>query len=112
MAVGLGVVAATTAGAYFLYGKDAKKRRKQVKSWTLKARGEILEKIEKLSEVNQESYNRVVDDAAKRYSRLKSVNKKELTELVRELKSHWQNINKELKTKPVSRPAKKKLSKR
>ena len=37
------------AGTYFLYGsKDAKKNRKAVKSWALKAKAEVLEALEKV----------------------------------------------------------------
>src|SRR3989338_6365228 len=97
--VGTGLVAvvAAAAGAYFLYGsKNAKQHRKQVKSWTLKAKGEVLEKLEKLKEVNEEIYHKVVNEVSKKYQAVKSIDKKDVEELVRELKSHWKSIAKEV----------------
>jgi hypothetical protein len=47
--IGVGVTAGMLAavGGYFLYGaKDAKKNRKTVNSWMLRAKAEVLEGIE------------------------------------------------------------------
>ena len=52
--IGIGVSATMLAavGGYFLYGaKDAKKNRKTVNSWMLKAKAEVLEGIETLVEL-------------------------------------------------------------
>ena len=46
VSIGVGVSTAVlaAAGGYFLYGsKNAAKNRKQVKSWALKAKAEVLE---------------------------------------------------------------------
>lgn len=93
----IGVAAAATAGAYFLYGtKNGKQARKQIKGWTLKAKGEILEKIENLKDVNEDAYHNVVDAVLKRYESLKNVDSKEIVQISKELKDHWKNIQKEL----------------
>lgn len=95
--VGLAAIVAAAAGAYFLYGsKDAKKHRKQVKAWTLKAKGEILEKLENLKEVNEEIYHKVVNQVADKYRTLKSIDKADVVEFTNELKSHWKGISKEI----------------
>ena len=45
--VGLTAAAVAAAGAYFLYGsKNAAQNRTKVKSWMLKAKAEVLEKLE------------------------------------------------------------------
>lgn len=93
----LGVAAATAAGAYFLYGtKDGKKMKKQIRGWALKAKGEVLEKVEKLKEVNEDAYHQVIDGVLKRYQKIKGVDTAELMEIAKELKGHWSNIKKEL----------------
>lgn len=93
----LGVAAAAAAGAYFLYGTNTgKKKMKQIRGWALKAKGEVLEKMESLKEVNQEAYNKVIDAVLKRYESLKHIDATELVEVANELKGHWRKIEKEL----------------
>jgi len=89
-------LAAVAAGGYFLYGKDGKKNRDKVRGWALKAKGEMLERIEKLKTVNQKTYNEVVDRVAKRYKKFKQVDKKELQRLVKESKGFWNSIAKKV----------------
>ena len=55
VALGVGVAAAAAvaaAGAYWFYGSDhASQHRKQVKSWMLKARAEVMEAVEKVEDI-------------------------------------------------------------
>jgi len=107
--VGLGLVAAAAAaaGAYFLYGPKGARNRRRVKSWTLKAKGEVLEQLEALKAVNEKKYHQVVDAVARRYRSLKNVDPRELQQLVKELKGHWRNISKHLaRSSAVSRRSK------
>ena len=93
---GLTMVAAA-AGAYFLYGtKEGKKQTKKIKGWALRAKGEVLEKLENIKEVNQEKYDQIVDAVSSRYQKLKNVDQSELAGMVKELKSHWKKIQNEL----------------
>ena len=115
--IGLGVVAlaaAAAAGTYFLYGsKNAAKNRKNVKGWTLKAKGEVLEKMERMKNIDEADYKRIVDTVAKKYKKLKTVNTKEAEELARELKKQWKEISKEAGKKPArKKTAKKKTVKK
>ncbi len=96
---GLGAMAllAAAAGVYMLYGsKDASKNRKAIKGWTLKAKGEILEKLEQSKDLNEQKYHALVDTIAKKYAPLAQVGKTELQELVKETKGHWKHIKKHL----------------
>ena len=99
-AVGAGlaaVAAAAIAGTYFLYGsKNAPKHRKQVKAWSLKARGEVLERLEKLSKVDEAAYHRAIREVKSRYKTLKRLDPKDVVEFVGELKDQWRNIAKEI----------------
>ncbi|MDD5318689.1 MAG: hypothetical protein PHF79_02625 [Candidatus Pacebacteria bacterium] len=95
----LGIAVAAAAGAYFLYGtKDGKKKMKQVRGWALKAKGEILEKIEGLKDVNEDTYRAIVDNVAKRYALLKNIDKKDLEKVIGEIHAHWKDIKKHIGT--------------
>ncbi|MBU4348390.1 hypothetical protein KJ671_02760 [Patescibacteria group bacterium] len=100
---GIGLAAAaiaTSAGAYFLYGKDGDKNRKKIKGWMLKAKGEILQELEHMKNVDEKTYHELINTAASRYKILKNVNNKELFILAKELKDHWQHIKKASMAKP------------
>ncbi len=102
----LGFAVATVAGMYFLYGtKQGKKGVKKVQGWALKVKGEVLEKLEGLKEVNEEKYAQIIDSVAKKYRAAKNIDQKEVEEVLKDLHSHWNNIKKELQkaTKNVSK---------
>ncbi len=97
---GLAAVAvAGAAGAYFLYGKDGAKNRKKVQAWSLKAKADILEKLEKSKIVTEANYHMIVDGALSKYAKLKHVAPGELAALSKELKSHWKGIKSQLTAK-------------
>lgn len=101
VAVGAGIAALTAAaaGTYFLYGsKHAARHRRLVKAWSLKARGEILERLEQLSEINETAYNKAIKEVSAQYKTLHRLNPKDVAEFVGELKGHWQDIAREIKT--------------
>jgi len=108
--IGLAVAGlAAIAGGVFLYGTDAgKKKRKEIKGWTLKAKGEVMEKLENLKEVNEEVYNQIVDTVTAKYSKLKTVAPEDFAEVVADLKRSWKHIAKIAKSKPVPKKAVKK----
>lgn len=113
--VGLALAAglAAVAGGVFLYGTDAgKKKRKAIRGWVLKAKGEVIEKLENLKEVNEENYHKVVDAVEKKYKALKSVSPEELAEVVGELKKSWKHIVKVAKAQTAPKKVVKKVSKK
>ena len=100
-AVGLAAMAAAAAGVYFLYGsKDATKKRKAVKSWSLKMKAEVLEKIEKLKEIDQKVYQEIIDTASKKYEALKGVDVTDVAAVSKELSSHWKAIKNTIAPSP------------
>ncbi len=94
---GIGLAAVAAAGAYFLYGKRGAKNRELISGWTLQLKGEVLEKMEKLKEINQPSFDRLVDETAERYGRVKRISASELAQIRSELKSAWTHISGQLK---------------
>ena len=97
-AAGIGALLAAAAGAYFLYGsKDAAKNRKKITGWALKAKGEVLEQIEKVkAELTEERYHEIIDKVERKYRALKEVENDELEDVVNDLKKHWKNIKKHI----------------
>ena len=95
--VGVGVTAAllSAAGAYFLYGsKNAAQNRKKVKSWSLKAKAEVLEGLEKAKDMTKADYDMLIDKTTKMYSKVKDASAEELVGFAREMKSHWKTLEK------------------
>lgn len=105
--VGIGVglaaaAAAAAAGAYFLYGKNGTKNRKAVKGWMLKARGEVMEKMEQMESVSEDKYRDIVDSVIRGYKSARKASPAELAAAAAELKGHWSSIKKTIKQ--VSKP--------
>lgn len=107
--MGLGILAASFAGAYYLYGtKDGAKKKAKIKGWMLKAKGEVLEKLENLKDVNEDIYYGLVTNVINKYQSVKNIDKGELEELGADLKKHWKNIKKHIDAGvKVKKPAKK-----
>lgn len=97
IAVGVGVAAAAAAaaaGAYWFYGsKDAKTHRKQAKSWMLKARAEVMERVEALPDINKDTYLAIVQEVVARYANAKGVTAAELAAVTKDLKGTWSHMH-------------------
>lgn len=112
--LGVAIVAAAAAAGYFLYGsKNSVKSRKKIKGWTLKAKGEVLERIENLKDVSEDEYNKIIDSVSAKYSKLKNVDEEEVQESMNDLRRYWKNIQKEIepKKKKIVKGAKKIVNK-
>lgn len=94
--LGLAAMAAAAAGAYFFYGKNGAKNRKQLKSWMVKAQGEVMERLEKLEDVSEDGYHKIVSEVLSKYKKVKNATPAELAKFSKELKSHWKSIKTDL----------------
>ncbi len=93
--IGLSTAAVAAASAYFLYGsKSAAKNRKVVKSWALKAKAEVLEKLEDAQEMTQSEYDQLIKSVSGAYTGAKNASKKDILEFSKEMKDHWKSIEK------------------
>ena len=114
--IGVGVgVAALSAAAYLLFGPNGKKNRKVVKSWAVKMKGEIIEKFEEAKELTEPVYHEIIDKVQAKYAKLQNIDKKELNEVISEMKNSWKSIKKDStpkKTKKVSANNKKVTTKK
>lgn len=102
--VGLTAAAVAAAGAYFLYGsKDSDKNRKAVKSWALKAKADVLERLEDAKNMSQDEYDNLVHSVADAYSGVKGATKTDLKTFKSEMKDYWTAI--EASAKPAAKAA-------
>ena len=91
--VGLTTAAVAAVGAYFLYGsKDAPQNRKKVKSWALKAKGEVLEVLENAKQMTEEEFGQIVDGVVATYAKGKKLTKKEMSDFKKEMAENWQDL--------------------
>ncbi|MFT5831967.1 MAG: hypothetical protein ACI9SY_000345 [Candidatus Paceibacteria bacterium] len=98
--VGLTAAAVAAAGAYFLYGSNnASSNRKVVKSWALKAKAEVLEKLEEAKEMSTDEYEQLIAAVAGTYAGAKGATKKDIKEFAGEMHDHWKKIEKAAKPK-------------
>ncbi len=105
--IGLTAAAVAAAGAYFLLGsKHAAQNRKKMKGWTLKAKGEVLEALEKAEQVSAAEYLALVDTASKAYGTVERATKGELKDFKSEMLGHWEKLQKNKLVKKVGAVAK------
>lgn len=111
--IGLTAAAVAAAGTYFLYGsKDAAKNRKQVRSWALKAKAEVLEALEKAEEMSKDEYEQLVDVVSATYAKVKETSPEDIEKFKKEMKAHWKHIEQVVDTKrKVVKKAAKKVTK-
>jgi len=101
-AVGVGAAAVAAAGAYWFYGsKNASEHRRNVRSWMLKARADVLEAVEdateKAGEVSKEMYTNIVEEVLKRYSMVAGVTSAEIRHVKEDMKETWDHLQKQHK---------------
>jgi hypothetical protein len=96
LGAGIGLAAAAAAGTYF-YGKHGAEHREALKGWTLRMRGEVMNKLDRLKEVNQARYDEIVDETVQRYGRMKRVGAAEMKHIAAELKNAWVHIAEQTK---------------
>lgn len=107
-AVGAGIaaVSALALGTYFLYGEQGAKNRKKAKAWMLKAKGEVLEQVEGLTEMSLEAYEDLVHTVLGKYAKMKDVDTEDLEKLIKELKTYGKKLT-AAKKKPAKKGGKK-----
>ena len=98
-------IAALTAAAYLLFGPEGKKHRKDLKSWMIKMKGEVMEKMEKAKDLTAESYEQILHAVEAKYKSMKNVDADMLAKEVADLKKNWRAMVKN--AKPKAKAAKK-----
>jgi hypothetical protein len=91
---GLALAAASVAAAYFLSGKEGAKRRKEIKGWMVKAKGEVLQRMEQAKDMNEKMYATIVDQVSSQYRGAKQIDAKDIQAFAKEMKGYWRDIKK------------------
>jgi histone H3/H4 len=92
----VGATAAAIAGGYFFYGKEGAKHRKKLKAWSIKAKGEVMEKLEKAKTLSEQVFHEAVDMVSAKYAKVKGVTPEDIELFAKDLKKHWRDIKKEI----------------
>jgi TRAP-type mannitol/chloroaromatic compound transport system substrate-binding protein len=105
--LGLAAIAATAAATYYFKGPNGKKHQKEASAMVKKAKLDMLSKIKQMKNVSKQAYHDAASEIMKKYSSAKNIDPKELIELGKELKGHWDNISKTVEkgAKKISKPA-------
>ncbi|OGI30257.1 MAG: hypothetical protein A2271_02440 [Candidatus Moranbacteria bacterium RIFOXYA12_FULL_35_19] len=94
----LAVIGASLAGiaatAYFFFGPKGKKHREHAKSWAIKMKGEVVERLEKAKEITEPIYLEIIDAVSKEYAKEKMATQEEIGAIADDLKKHWKSISK------------------
>lgn len=105
-------ITAAAIGSYYLYGhKNAEKNRAKIKSWMFKAKGDVLEEFEKVEDVTESTYMKVVDTVLKKYNELKTINPEELEAFLEEMRGHWEGIKETMQSRPMTKSVIKPIAK-
>jgi gas vesicle protein len=106
VAAGAGAIA-LSAAAYLLFGPEGKKHRKDLKSWMIKMKAEVMEKMEEAQELTAPTYEAIVNEVSEKYKALKHVSADDLAKEASSLKKHWKMMAKDLKKKTTPKTKKK-----
>lgn len=99
----IGGVAATVAGAYYLYGsREGQAVRKNMSAFAVKMKGEMLEGLEKLKEVSEPKYKELVKKVEEKYAKAKADNP-EFKKVIGEISSVWGKMKKEVNAEILRR---------
>jgi hypothetical protein len=88
-------LASLAATAYFFLGPKGKKNQEHAKSWAIKMKGDVIEKLEQAREISESVYQEIIDSVAAKYEKELKSSPKEIRALAQDLKRHWQDISSE-----------------
>jgi hypothetical protein len=84
---------AAAAGAYWLYGaQKAKNNRKVAKGWMLKARGELMDLVEKTKDIDKKKYFDMAESVAKTLGQKAGATTVQISGAAKDLKAVWAQV--------------------
>ena len=90
-------MAAIGAGAYYLFGPNAKTHQKKAKILMAKIKNEVAREVKKVKEVTPPLYHKAVDTVSKNYAKQYKLHEKDIKFIANKLKKEWQDANKIVK---------------
>ena len=95
------------ATAYFFLGPEGQKHQEHFKSWAVKMKGDILEKLESTKNINEPVYHQIIDTIATKHEKAKKAKPVEIKTLAKDLKKHWPKISQSTSTVKETNPKRK-----
>lgn len=92
-----GASLAGLAAAYFFFSPKGKKRLENTKSWAIKMKGDVVEKLEQARGISQAVYNEIIDSVAAKYEKNSKSRPEEIRALAGDLKTRWPAISRSAK---------------
>jgi len=96
VAVGAGL-ATIGAGAYYLFGPNAKIHKKKATALLSKIKKEAIREVKKAKEVGIPAYHKAVDKVSKIYAKQYKLHEKDIKAVTKKLKGEWKDVSKILK---------------
>lgn len=93
--VGITLLASAVAAWYFYGSKRATLHRGKMKSWMHTMWADVLERLEKMKDVTEETYEKAVEEIKANYKGLKNVEPDELEKLTQDMKRRWRSVRKQ-----------------
>jgi len=84
-------ITAAVAG-YFLYGPSGQKNREKLSRWMLRAKREILSKMETAGELTEDRYHTIVDEVTDRYAQMKHIGQEKASQAATTFKQKWEDM--------------------
>ena len=85
------------AGAYYLFGPNAKAHQKKAKILIAKIKSGVAKEIKKVKEVTPPLYRKAVGTVSKNYAKQYKLHEKDIKFIANKLKNEWQGANKIVK---------------
>ncbi len=87
-----GVVTTAAVGGYLLYGPRGRENRENLSRWMLRAKRDILTKMETAEDLTEEKYRAIVDDVTGRYAKMRHVGNTKAAALAESFKAKWEDM--------------------
>lgn len=107
IAVGTTVGALLTAGAaayFFTQTKTGKQAAKKIKEHAIHLGKEISHRVSKVRNLSKKKYDEIVDEIVDEYANKKKIASAQVVSLKKDLKSHWNDVQKELRQSKTAKP--------
>lgn len=97
-----GASLAGLAAAYFFIRPKSREYIENTKSWVIKMKGDVIEKLEQAREISEDIYNKIIDSVATKYEKELKSSPEEVKALAKDLKTHWRAISRAAKDKEAN----------
>jgi len=87
-----GAATVTALGGYFLYGPKGPENREKLSRWMLRAKREILTKMETIEDLTEDKYHTIVDEVTSRFGQMKHIGDEKATEVAQSFKEKWEDM--------------------